>query len=232
LNIKNIAVYNLYPAILGIRNSFKSKNKSDSLQFQVQDLGNNNFSYNHCQIGEEDIKLIKKLLNNKNTPEYRHQERKFLRQILVSMDITGSIKFWAQADTFKIGTVRNSESTMHSIAKGEVTQADFERPIWNNTLDYLNELITDYNSIKNNKLITLVGLGYEVSEKDICLKRIFELIDANLPGGYVLTSLWTGNYEVLRNIYHGRKRHRMYYWQEFCSCIEQLPYFDLLIKGE
>jgi len=213
MQVKNIAIYNMYPAILGIRNSFKSKDKSDSIQskYYSSQIATEPIlweSFNHCEIGEEDEKLIKKLLKTS-------AERKFLRQILVSMDIKGSIKFWAQMDTFKIGTVRNSESTMHCLTKGEVTQDDFERNILPEMLNKLNELIRKYNKLPN-----------EAGD----IKVLFELIDANLPSGYLLESHWTANYEVLRNIYNTRKNHKMFYWSQFCEYIEKLPYFNLLIK--
>jgi hypothetical protein len=221
MEIKNINIYNIYPAILGIRNSYKSKDKSDSnnIKYKHEETYD---SFNHAEIGEKDFKLIQKLLKRgKKAPEYCNQERKFLRQILVSMDIIGSIKFWAQMDTFKIGTVRNSESTMHSITKGVLEQSDFEREISLKHLDFLNANINFYNEIK-----TLKG----TADRERRLKHLFELIDANLPAGYVLESHWTGNYENIRNIYHGRKAHKMYWWHQFCEVIEKLPYFDLIIK--
>lgn len=240
MKINNICVYNLYPAILGIRNSFRSKDKSDSsLDHYVvnRDLEKINWiSYNHSNIGEQDERLIRKLLSGK----LAHQERKFLRQILVSMDIKGSIKFWAQMDTFKIGTVRNSESTMHSITKGEITQDDFEREINKEQLDYLNIKISFYNEVSKmsdkevlnyfNHKETHWGDYYDARNKKDLIKELFELIDANLPAGYLLESHWTANYEVLRNIYHSRKDHKMYWWKEFCKYLSKLPYFDLLIS--
>ncbi len=229
MKIKNICVYNLYPAIMGIRNSFKSKEKSDSTCTGMYGNKHNdeNTSYNHAIIGKKDQELLKKLL--KGQGEYGHQERKFLRQILVSMDIVGSIKFWSQMDTFKIATVRNSESTMHRITSKGLFQDDFERGINEDQLMYLNNLITDYDSVKKRYP---EEDEYQIEEKRRELKEIFELIDANLPGGYILESHWTGNYENMRNIYHGRKNHKMYWWSQFCDYIEKFPYFDLMIKGE
>ena len=240
MDIKNICIYNMYPAILGIRNSFKSKDKSDSqrvLCFSREDF----YSFNHCKLGKIDEILVNKLLKKgKKDPEYCNQERKFLRQILVSMDISGSIKFWAQMDTFKIATVRNSESTMHSITKGILEQSDFEREINEGHLDYVQTLIIKYNLIKKMDEIEIkkwsniseANCNYKGSNKQEILTELFELIDANLPSGYVLESHWTGNYENLRNIYHGRKNHKMFWWHEFISLVEKLPYFELLIKGE
>lgn len=246
MKIKNICVYNMYPAIMGIRNSYKSKEHSDSCREGMQGIfrkDNNKciaVSYNHALIGKKDEKLLNKLLKKNN--EYGHQERKFLRQILISMDIVGSIKFWAQNDTFKIATVRNSESTMHSITDGEISQSNFERKINPGQIDYINKLITRYNLVKSlseNKVSERFreieynwASEYKSRWRQDLMTEIYELIDANLPAGYVLESHWTGNYENLRNIYHGRKNHKMYWWKEFLSYIEKLPYFDLMIKGE
>lgn len=223
MKITNINIYNLYSAILGIRNSYKNKEKSDSKiihgldWYSKEDNNHNNklyTSYNHCIIGERDEKLIKKLLIRND--EYGEAERKFLRQIMVSMDIEASLKMWAQIDTYKIGTTRNSESTMHSINKMELTNRNFERPMNSEHLNFINEQISIYN---------------EATDEQV--KRMsFEVIDANLPAGYLLESHWTANYEVLRKIYNQRKNHKMYYWKEFCNYIKELPYFELLIKGE
>jgi hypothetical protein len=229
--VKNINVYNMCPAILGIRNAMKSKDKSDSVMKEIYSSSIDDIyvSFNHCIIGEEDEKLIKKLLNG----HLAHQERKFMRQILVSMDIKMSIKAWSQMDTFKVATVRNSESTMHSITKGEITKDDFEREINKEQIEFMNKSINLYNKIKKNKLnedsLEFI-IMFEAKTKGEILQTLFEEIDANLPGGYLLESHWTANYEVLRNIYHSRKNHKMYWWKEFCQYIQKLPYFDLLIK--
>jgi hypothetical protein len=246
MKIENICVYNMYPAILGIRNSRKAKDKSDSVKHDM-----NGFvygvSYNHCQIGNEDEKLIRKLLKSPD-------ERKFLRQIFVAMDITASIKAWAQIDTYKVGTVRNSESTMFCITKGRVEKENFERYINEEHIFWLNDLIIEYNDTsKRDRQIDLInkkieGGSYgrvmylnvlnhpdfikfkiEIDKWELKRKDLFEMIDANLPGGYLIESHWTSNYEVMRNIYHSRCHHKMYWWKEFCGYIEKLPYFDLLI---
>jgi len=251
MKINNINIYNMYSAVLGIRNSFKSKEKSDSTQVAVSIKSSidglvydcNDFeylrkkdrtdlwtSYNGCVIGKEDEKMIKRILTGQTPP----QERKFLRQILVSMDIIGSIKFYSQHDTFKIATVRNSESTMHSITKGGLSQEDFEREINFQQLEYINSMIESFNGFKEMtdkqfkrwSKSTLFNKGVE---KNIYLKELFEKIDANLPAGYLLESHWTGNYENMRNIYHSRKNHKMYWWKEFCDYIKKLPYAELLI---
>lgn len=215
----------MYPAILGIRNSFKSKDKSDSEQ-RMYMSDDTFYSYNHCIIGAEDEKLIKKLLKSP-------AERKFLRQILVSMDIKASIKAWGQIDTYKIGTVRNSESTMHCITAGQLYEWDFESKINKEHLNFINRYINEYNNHKSGadkEKWEEISIDYNNKKEDI-LNKYFELIDANLPAGYLLWSQYTCNYEVLRNIYNTRKGHKMFWWKEFCGYIEKLPYFELLIKG-
>lgn len=225
MQISNVAIYGIFPAIVGVRNSYKSVDKSDSSQLMYKEL-NGCYSYNHAEIGENDMKLLKAL--SKRNDEYGEAERKFLRQIFVGMDIVGSLKFWAQMDTYKIGTVRNSQSTMHNILDKELTQNDFEIKINNEHLEWINCQIRYYKEIKKLD-ITKFKSG---STKEQALKNIYNSIDSNLPAGYLLKSYWTGNYEVLRKIYRQRKKHKMYWWKQFCEVIETLPYAKEFITGE
>lgn len=234
MKIENICVYGMYPAVLAIRNSWDSIEKSDSFSSFYRD-DENILAYNYCVIGENDRILILKLLKNDNA--MGRQERKFLRQIFVGMDITTSIKHWAQIDTYKVGTVRNSQSTMHTFIKSKLTLSNFDRFIFTSTLYTINILLEIYNNIRDGKkgieeyydFFIKHGFTGEYTIENV-LTYAFEVLDANIPGGLLLKSYWTSNYEVLKNIYHSRKNHKMYYWREFTKYIEKLPYFDLLIK--
>jgi len=231
MKIRSINVYNLYPAIVSIRNSYKSWNTSDSISLKPYYLNNGLVSvYNGCELGDQDIKLIKKLIHKKN--EYGHQERKFLRQIMVSMDIEASIKAWSQIDTYKVGTTRNSESTMHSLLSTKLSQDNFEKEINPEHIEYINKLIDEYNYLCEDNL--LKDLIDEDTRKRLNFqkKKIFEQIDANLPAGFILNSHWTGNYENLRNIYHGRLHHKMYWWTQFNEYVRLLPYANILITDD
>lgn len=231
MQISNVAIYGIFPAIVGVRNSYKSVDKSDSAKLEtVETFWDNKLvdwvSYNHAEIGENDMKLLKAL--SKRNDEYGEAERKFLRQIFVGMDIVGSLKFWAQMDTYKIGTVRNSQSTMHNILDKELTQNDFEISINNEHLEWINCQIRYYKEIKKLD-ITKFKSG---DTKEQALIDMYNSIDSNLPAGYLLKSYWTGNYEVLRKIYRQRKKHKMYWWKQFCEVIETLPYAKEFIIGE
>lgn len=238
MQIRNIAIYGIFPAILGVRNSYKSVDKSDSKQVHTTEynVGNKVDCYNYSIIGEADMKLLKAL--SKRNDEYGEAERKFLRQIFVGMDIVGSLKFYAQHDTYKVGTVRNSQSTMHTLTIRPINQDDFERDINSQQIEFCNKLISDIGLIKNDE----AGIQYpymlmnngatQFLDKQDLLDNYYERLDANLPAGYLLKSYWTGNYEVLRKIYRQRKKHKMYWWKQFCEVIEKLPYAKEFIIGD
>lgn len=210
--ITNINIYNMYNAIRAIRNSYKSVEICDSKLERFKDINEEIMCYNYIYLGEKDKKLIEILMSEKK----RNSERKFLRQILVSMDIKTTLKHWAQIDTYKIGTVRNSESTMHSLVVKNITNDDFRYEIDNNILEILGRHLWLYHkeSVKTIK------------------QKIFEEIENILPSGYLLESHWTGSYANIKDMYLDRRTHKMSYWQEFCDIIEKLPYFELLIKNE
>lgn len=203
MNIKNIAVYNMYNAIEGIRNSYSNKERSDSEYVTKHITGKVDY-FNFCHIGGLDLKLILTLCKK------RPSERKFLRQIFVSMDIKGSIAFWKQLDTYKVGTVSNSESTMHTLGNKRLTQEDFERPIDEFHLDFLNNNIDDWQRTKD--------------------KQCWEIIENNLPISFLQSRLWTANYEVLLNIYLDRKGHKKPEWEYFCNIIKSLELLKVIIE--
>lgn len=195
MTINNICIYNLFQAIYNIRLSYNSLYNFDSIILnQLKDK--NYISLNHIVLGENDKSLIKKLINNPS-------ERKFLRQIFVSLNIKAPLYWWKQFDTYKIGVTTNSESTMHNLLKRKLTQNDFENPIESLILELLNIFI---------------------SNKD------FKNTNNNLPHSFLQERHITCNYEVLKNIYKNRKNHKLNEWKILCKNIEILPYFDLLIK--
>lgn len=200
INVKNIKVYNLARAVYSARNALNSWAKSDS------DLDND-------VLGDNDLSLAMRLANAGS------DDRKFLRQILVSVDILAPLYWWKEFDTYKVGTVANSCSTMHRIHSKEFTLADFswdrlDEPglqLLEATIDYLNH---------NRKLF--------VETKD---KKYWHNMIQILPTSYNQLRTVTLNYEVLRNMYHARKHHKLDEWRELCKVIEGLPY-SCLITGE
>lgn len=203
IEVTNISVMNFDNAIRGMRNPLNSWEKSDSW---YDDYGN-------LVIEENDLALAMRLANAGS------DDRKFLRQILVSMDITAPFYWWKEFDTYKVGTVANSCSTMHRIHSKEVTREDFswehlDEPgiqLLEATIDYLNH---------NRKLFN------ETKDK----KHWHNMIQI-LPTSYNQLRTITLNYEVLRNMYHARKAHKLQEWRDLCEVIKSLPYSQLITGG-
>lgn len=213
MQISNVAVYGIFPAIVGVRNSYKSVDKSDSSQLMYKDFSSG-YSYNHAEIGEADMKLLKVL--SKRNDEYGEAERKFLRQIFVGMDITAPRYWWQEYSTYKIGTTENSESTLHIILRRELTKDDFEDNIDEDIILYLNDIIKKWKITYSNDL----KMEYFRSIKNL------------LPEGYLQKRYCSLNYEVLRKMYKQRKNHKLNEWKQFCEVIETLPYAKEFIIGE
>lgn len=131
-------------------------------------------------------------------------EDKFLRQIKVSLDTEFPLYWWKQADTYKVGTTAQSESTMHTLMKNEITQSCFEHPIFPETLKHLE------------------GLRKQ---------KEFEQLVNELPSGWLQRRIWTMNYAVLKNIFKQRYHHKLPEWQYFCEEVRSnVPYNFLLPK--
>lgn len=198
-----VTVLNVENAIRGMRNPLNSWHKSDSYYDE-----NGNYI-----LGENDLSLATRLANAGS------DDRKFLRQIIVSMDILAPFYWWKEYDTYKVGTVANSCSTMHRIHSNEFRLSDFswehlDEPglqLLEATIDYLNH---------NRKLFN------ETKDK----RYWYNMIQA-LPTSYNQLRTVSLNYEVLRNMYHARKHHKLDEWRELCKRIESLPYSQL-ITGE
>ena len=200
INVKNIKVYNLANAVYSARNPLNSWDKSDS------DLEND-------ILGENDLALAMKLANAGS------DDRKFMRQILVSLDINAPFYWWKEFDTYKVGTVANSCSTMHKIHDKEFTLSDFSLERLDEPGLQLLEVIIDYLN-HNRKLF--------VESKD---KKHWHNMIQILPTSYNQLRTVTLNYEVLRNMYHARKHHKLDEWRELCKVIERLPYSCLITGG-
>ena len=209
MNIEKTLVYNTFPAIHGIRNSYNSWEDCDSQGIGIYEQ-DGWASYNHCLIGAKDLKLMTSL-NKAGT-----SHRKFLRQIFVCVDLTLPVFVWQEMDTYKVATVRNSCSTMHTITHRTLNQDDFEYTIDDMTLYKLNSAILAYQSETNSEA------------KD----QIFLNIKNSLPAGFLQKATMTFDYETLLNIYHQRKNHRLPQWHRICRWIKGLPLMEFLIVEE
>ena len=206
LKTERTSVMNLENAIRGARNPMNSWAKSDSA---YDEAGN-------YILGENDLALAKKLCRAGS------DHRKFVRQILVSVDITAPLYWWKEFDTYKVATVANSTSTMHKIAAKRFERADFscERML-PTTLECLDTVIAELEHLRSGYL--------ETKDKDVWYSMI-----QLLPSSYNQTRTVTMNYENLANMYFARRNHKLAEWREFAEWErENLPYFeDLFLQGE
>lgn len=201
--------------IEGMRNPFNSWNKSDSSCGQVTRKTNVQWSGDYF-IGTNDANLMQKL------SKAGTDHRKFMRMMPVYVRITAGHTWWAEFDTYKVGTVRNSCSKMHKIhiMGFELDSFDHEG------IDEVGEVAVKTFDTVRATLTWLAKMFNETKEKKYW-RAIIEL----LPMGFHLTANVMINYEVLANMYHSRKNHKLDEWREFCKWIEALPYSEL-ITGE
>lgn len=217
IKIENTEVIGWETAVRGMRNPKNSWEKSDSFHAFDEAYMDDIFV-----IGKNDLALMKKLAKAGT------DHRKFMRMVVVYCDITAPLYWWKEFDTYKVGTVANSCSTMHKIAEKEFTLDDFSHEHLINTClleDVVNELDI-YRDIYNNYDKQTDEYKAEFSKKDIWWQMI-----QLLPSSYNQKRTLMLNYEVLANIYKSRKGHKLDEWREFCNWIEKLSHSEL-ITGE
>lgn len=224
IKIENVDVSGWETAIRGMRNPMNSWEKSDS--YYGCGSGEDNtyptcgdICIDKCEyiIGDNDLSLMKRLAKAGT------DHRKFLRMITVYVDITAPLYWWKEFDTYKVGTVANSCSTMHKIAAKEFTLEDFscefllaDEPIPGRDYSALGMMdATIYN------LNRFRDLYLQTKDK----KYWWQLIQL-LPSSYNQRRTVMLNYEVLANIYKSRKNHKLDEWIDFCGWVETLPYFN------
>lgn len=237
LKIENTEVIGWEAAIRGMRNPKNSWEKSDSIFVEdgyYHDISGNDGPYNGTvtdtetffEMGDNDYDLMTRLRKAGT------DHRKFMRMIAVYLDITAPLYWWKEFDTYKVGTVANSCSTMHKIAAKEFTFDDFsheklinsacmgvqEQHIGWGPMQVLAATIECLNSYRE--------LYLKTSDK----KYWWQLIQL-LPSSYNQRRTIMLNYEVLANIYKSRRNHKLDEWHTFCDWIEGLPYAEL-ITGE
>lgn len=207
IKIENINLFGWEAAIRGMRNPLNSWGKSDSYQWYGCDASQG------FEIGPNDMKLMKNLVKAGS------DHGKFMRMITVSCDITAPLYWWKEYDTYKVGTVANSCSTMHKIQAKEFTLDDFSyEHLLDTFTDNLKETIESLNIARNKFL--------ETNNKNFWWQMI-----QLLPSSYNQRRTVMLNYAVLRNMYHSRKYHKLDEWVAFCRWIEKLPYSELITKN-
>ena len=208
--------------IEGMRNPMNSWEKSDSHicrqdgSFCMECEHKNDY----C-LGENDLSLMQRLSNA--GPEHR----KYMRMMPVYVRITAPLYWWKEFDTYKVGTVSNSCSTMHKIQEKEFTLEDFstEHICIRQSMDVLKDTIDALNVFRD---VYLNGGNLRYENGNIKYKEIWWQLIQLLPSSYNQTRNVMLNYEVLANIYRQRKNHKLDEWREFCNWIESLPYSELI----
>jgi len=198
IKLENTEVHGIARAIYSARNAMNSWDKSDS-DFVTDTLG------------ENDLRLARNLVKAGS------DHSKFMRMINVTVDITAPMYWWKEADTYKVGTVRNSCSTMHKVHAKEFELDDFSH-------EHLNE---DVINNPFNAIINCLNFFRELYIQNGDKSDWWQIIQL-LPSSYNQRATLQLNYAVLRNIYHSRKNHKLDEWHTFCHWIESLPYSELI----
>ena len=221
IKIENVDIHGFKAAIRGMRNSFNSWNKSDSYETFIEDKETLETAPFEFFIGENDLDLMEKLTGAGT------DHSKFMRMINVTLDITAPLYWWKEFDTYKVGTVANSCSTMHKIADKVFTREDFScEHLFLDVQD--GEIIEDYVDALESVICDLNFAREKYIETGN--KRYWYVMIQLLPSSYNQRRTVQLNYEVLRNIYNSRKFHKLDEWVHFCDWIETLPYSELIIK--
>lgn len=201
IKIEKAEIHGWEAAIRGMRNPMNSWDKSDSV-----------FSMGDHFIGEEsDLPLMKKLAKAGT------DHRKFMRMLTVYVDVTAPLYWWKEYDTYKVGTVANSCSTMHKIHAKEFTLDDFS-----------HEHLTPSNKRRLEDLIITLNYEREDFLEDKDKLSWWQMIQL-LPSSYNQKRTLMLNYEVLANIYRSRKNHKLDEWRAFCEWIKTLPYAEIIV---
>ena len=202
IKINNVEVVGWEHAIRGMRNPLNSWKVSDSY-----------FTEHGTSVGENDLNLMKRLAAAGT------DHAKYRRMITVYADLVAPLYWWKEYDTYKVGTVANSCSTMHKIQAKAFTLDDFSC----DHLDYTSKCML-------KDIIGVINKNREIFNNTKDKQYWWNMIQL-LPSSYNQKRTVMLNYEVLRNMYHSRKSHKLTEWREFCKWIESLPYSELMTGG-
>ena len=241
IKIENVGVTGWMAAIRGMRNPMNSWDKSDScfdccIDTRCMDLCGYSNQVETCEkwhinLGDKDLALMKKLIKAGSS------ERKFLRFINVTCDIVAPLYWWKEFDTYKVGTVRNSCSTMHTIAKKEFTLDDF-------SIEHIESLVDvdgfslEYDDCTRvmmgdalkDGIVEVLNFNREKYLETKDKKYWWQMIQL-LPSSYNQRATVQLNYEVLMKMYHERKAHKLDEWNHFCAWVKALPYMRELLNN-
>ena len=234
MKFENTEVWGFEHAFRGLRNPKNSWNRSDSGKlywdgtWYHEELKNYFTEYGvNFYIGENDLKLAQTLIKAGN------EHRKFMRQIFVSVDITAPLYWWKEFDTYKVGTVANSTSTMHKLATTPITLDCFEIDDYDRNLSLADnpkddDGLDNISTFEEDIIYVLENIRQKYLEtKD---KRYWKELVRWLPESWLQKRTITMNYENVRNMYFQRRNHKLTEWSEsFIKWVESLPYAEELI---
>ena len=219
IKVEHIEVFNFEGAVRGLRNPMNSWDKSDS-KWEIFTPEYPNLSEAKYVIGENDLDLMKRLYKAGT------EHRKYLRQIMVSMDITAPLYWWKDFDTYKVGTVANSCSTMHKIHAKEFVVDDFSHEhLLEDGMSLLKRTIDELNSWR---YIYLNGAAW-CNPKD---KRVWWQMIQLLPTSYNQRRTLTMNYENVVTIIRQRSGHKLDEFNQFVEILKDLPYVKEIMEAE
>lgn len=229
IEIERVEIYGWEAAIRGMRNPMNSWSKSDSSYFSSKSLSGYLHHGEFVHIGKNDLTLMKSLIKAGS------DHRKFLRFINVTCDITAPLYWWKEFDTYKVGTVRNSCSTMHTIAKKEFTLDDFSfehveslGDVDGFSLEYDDCTRVMTGDVLKDRIVEVLNFNREKYLETKDKKYWWEMIQL-LPSSYNQRATIQLNYEVLMKMYHERKNHKLDEWKTFCEWVKTLPYMEEFI---
>ena len=213
IKIEKTEVYGFKAAIRGMRNPMNSWDRSDS---DCKTIIRDNGKYVEDFIGDNDLKLMRQLAKSGSV------HAKYRRMITVTCDITAPMFWWAEFDTYKVGTVRNSCSKMHKIHSQELLNEDFSC-----------EGCREIGSWATLCFVTVQNTCNKLREKynETKEKKYWRALIELLPESYNQRATVQLNYEVLAGMYYWRKDHKLDEWHTFCEWIESLPYSEIITGG-
>lgn len=188
-------------------------------------LKNEHNCIEYALLGPKDLNLAQRMIKAGSS------DRKFLRQIFVSVDITAPLYWWKEADTYKVGTVANSTSTMHKLSSTPIDLSGFDLDDFNPDLVIHQKEPNAENFVVKDAWVTIIEFCEILRRKynETKDQRYWKELIRLLPEGWLQTRTWTGNYEILRNMYIQRQHHRLTEWHSFCDWVKTLPYANELI---
>ena len=252
MKFEKAEVWGFEHAIRGMRNPLNSWDKSDSCYLTVNEIVGHPCDdglQKEFVVGENDLKLMQKLIHAGS------EHRKFLRQIIVSVDITAPMFWWSEFDTYKVGTTANSTSKMHKLASTPITLECFETDDYDgsieieNGIDYSGDTpfewkctiddVIDFNETRYDEDHTLIGFLERLRQKYLETKdkKYWKELLRWLPTSWLQTRTVTMNYENILSMYRQRKNHKLNEWSgldnpenpNFVAWVKSLPYAEDLI---